>query len=145
MSEEEICFPPIQYSTFVNGDQLVFRGKTGEEFEASVKSFGEHGNAIMDAIAVVKQVVLAKGILTGDSQTGGKPTGATTTGTSKPARARDSAPPGDDSDIPSCKHGQRIDLRGGTKKDGTPYAGDFYCPLKTDNYKEKCPPIKEGQ
>ena len=147
-SSEENGFPPIQVSTFINGDQFVFRAYTGDKFDATLKSFAENSNSILDTLASVKQAVIAKGVFTGDSQSAGK--------ASAPAarsRAKDSAPPGDGDDfyekdgkrystVHSCKHGDLLDLRGGKKKDGTPYAASYYCALDTQNYKEKCPPIK---
>ena len=143
MSEEDICFPPIQVSTFIKGDQYVFRAKDGPDLEKTLVSAAESMNGALDALRDIKQAVLAKGVLTGDSQGGGKPAAAASTASSSggKARAKDTAPPGDDGN-PTCAHGPMLDLRGGKKKDGTPYAADFYCTYDGKDWKNKCSPVK---
>lgn len=96
MSEE--TFPKVQYSMFINGDQVVFRANDGEEFKTTVTSVAEHFGDSLDAINAVKQAALANGVFTGDSAKAGKPAG----GAPRGGRAADAPPPVADGETPVC-------------------------------------------
>lgn len=144
-------FPGVQVSTFIKGDQYVFRAADGETLFNQLKSVAENANDIMDAMASVKKAVLAKAVFTGDGDKngGGKPAaGAASTNTRgrTNARAKDQAPPRDDIEFYDgedgrkwatlqCEHGDMLDLR------GNGYKADLYCSLDTKDYKKKCRPV----
>lgn len=149
VDEDVSGFPPVQVSTFVKGDQFVFRGVSVEEVHQNVRDFGLKGNDFFEDLATFKQVALAKGVFTGHGSSAGredmKPAPRKTTG----SRAKDSAPPPDDvkfyedggekwatGEGIDCEHGPRKDLR------GNGYKADLYCSLNTQDFKKKCPPIK---
>lgn len=113
----------VQYSTFVNGDQVVIRADNGEELVEVSQSLADNMEAALKAINVFKQTVVADGVFTGDSSKKGER-----------ERVADSPPPGGDG-VPRCKHGPMDDLA------GRGYKKRWYCTLKTDNWKEKCKPL----
>lgn len=136
---------PITVTTEIKGDEFVFRGKTGEELQAAIKSTLETGNETLDLLAEFKQLVIAKGVFT--ASTNGSGTAKPAPAKKAAARAKDTAPPpegveffeGDDGKSYAtleCDHGPRLDLR------GKGYRADLYCTLDTKNFKDKCPPIK---
>lgn len=151
MSEESTeGFPPVQLSTFIKNDQFVFRAASGEELKDTLVGFAENTEDILGALNTVKDVVIAKSILTSsDTQSGGaKPTGNRPPAKKVAGRARDASPPktdrveffeGEDGKSYAtleCDHGPRLDLR------DQDFKYDLYCTLQTKNWKEKCPPIK---
>jgi hypothetical protein len=154
MSEETNAFPFLQIGTFVKGDQWVFRGDNAEDFAEDMKLANEHAETIVTALSGIKEVAVAKGIFTGDSNGGGsgsKPATRASGGAGK-ARATDKPPPrksstwesyeGDDGRqyvTIECDHGPMLDLR--KQYSGKQYKADFYCSLDTDNYKDKCKPV----
>lgn len=139
MSEEEFTvledsptgYPGVQVGTFILGDQFVFRAPDGESFKKVVVSVAENAEDIVNALSSIKQAAVAKGIFTGDSSSAAKSSGSKGSG----ERAKDSPPPSGGSEVPTCAHGPRVDLR------GRGYKKNWYCSLDTKNYKEKCPPI----
>lgn len=152
---EENDFPPIQVSTFVKGDQFVFRAASGEELAEKLQGFNAAGVAIMDALADVKQTILAKAVFTGESNGRGATAAASTpaaSGARPPAkkaagRAKDAAPPRGDIEFFTgedgrqyasleCKHGPMLDLRANN------YKKDLYCSLDTKDWKSKCEAVE---
>lgn len=144
MAEEAEGFPGVQISTFINKDQFVFRGNTGEEVASVLKSSAENIEDILTGLNSVKQAVVGKSIVTGEGANGG---GTKTTTRSRGGRAADNSPP-DDEEITyfeedgvayasvKCKHGHMLDLR------GRGYKSDLYCSLDTKDYKKKCRPVQ---
>lgn len=133
MSEEELeefaeeagvaTYNRVQLSTFVNGDQLVFRTDTNEELAELLEEGVASVEKVLENLNKFKQVVVAKGVMT--SEGGGK--------SSK--RSSDSPPPTDGDEVPHCKHGPMNDLS------GRGYKKRWYCTLKTDNWRDKCKPL----
>lgn len=119
----------VQYSTFVNGDQVVIRCDNGEELKEIAQSVADSAEDALKAINAFKQTFVANGVFTGDSSKKGA-----TLESGK--RAADSPPPVAATGVPTCEHGPMDDLR------GKGYKSDFYCTLKTNNWREKCKPIK---
>lgn len=138
---EENGFPGVQVSTFIKGDQFVFRGATGPELEALLKGVAESTNGIVDALVSVKQGVVAKNVFTGDSASAEARTPQTR---SSGGRAVDAAPPDGRTSFyekdgrkyasVSCDHGDMLDLR------GKGYKSDLYCTEK--NRDKQCKPVK---
>jgi len=139
-------FPGVQVSTFIKGDQFVFRGSSGPELEALLKGVAESTNGIVDALVSVKQAVVAKNVFTGDSSSGNEAGGARTPQTrSSGGRAKDAPPPdggtksyvGEDGRKyvnVQCSHGDMLDLR------GNGYRSDAYCTQKDRD--KQCKPVK---
>lgn len=151
MSEDENGFPGVQLSTFVKNDQLVFRAPTGEALKDLLVGVAENGESILEALNSVKQVVIAKGVITSSqSQAGDKPStpAKSTPRKATGGRAKDAPPPstdgveffeGDDGKSYAtleCDHGPMRDLR----SEG--YKADLYCTLDTKDWKAKCKPVK---
>jgi len=107
----DAAFPPVQLSTFVNGDQLVFRANSGEELAEIIKSVTEKTDEILDGLNATKKAFIAEGVFTGDSS-------------KKRAsdRKADTPPPIADVEVPTCKHGPMLDLA------GKGYKKRWYCP-----------------
>ncbi len=122
-AEPNSTFPPVQFSTFVNGDQYVFRADSTEELANQAEEAAEHMERAQKAITAWKQIVVAKGVFTGDSSR----KGAT-------ERAADTPPPAAGEEAPRCKHGPMKDLA------GKGYKKRWYCTLETDNWRDKCKP-----
>lgn len=124
---EPMSYNRIQHSFAANGDHVVIRGDTGEEVAAAFKSYAENAEAILYGANAAKQAMVASGVFTGDSLA-----------KAKAERKADSPPPSSSSGepAPTCKHGPMDDLR------GRGYKSDFYCTLKTENWKDKCKPVK---
>lgn len=123
----------VQFSTFCGGDQFVIRCESGEELAEIAQGLADHMEAALKGINSFKQTVVANGVFTGDSSrrsSGGR------TSSDSGRRAADTPPPSGNGSIPHCKHGPMEDLR------GKGYKSDFYCTLKTDNWREKCKPVK---
>jgi hypothetical protein len=150
MSEDENGFPGVQLSTFVKNDQLVFRAPSGEALKDLLVGVAENGDTILDALNSVKQVVIAKGVLTSADNQAGKPAAKATGTAAKPkkstGRAADKAPPSGDIEFfegedgrqyasLECDHGPMVDLR------GQGFKSDLYCTLDTKDWKQKCKPV----
>lgn len=148
MSDETEGFPGLQVSTFVKGDQLVFRANTGADLAELLKGAAENIDDIINNLVNVKQGVIAKNVFTGESNGSGKASssGTATKSTGRKAtgaKAADTPPPSDvtyweeDGEKWSsveCKHGYMKDLR------DRGYKSDLYC--AASNRKEQCPPVK---
>ena len=150
MSEEDNGFPGVQLSTFVKNDQLVFRAPTGEALKDLLVGVAENGDTILDALNSVKQVVIAKGVLTSADNQAGAAKPAASTAASRPkkstGRAADKAPPKGDVEFfegedgkqyasVECEHGPMLDLR------SQGFKSDLYCTLDTKDWKQKCKPV----
>lgn len=96
MSEEGNGYPKVQLSTFIHGDQFVFRGENGEQLQETVKSVAKTGEETVKALTAFKHVAVANGVFTGDS----KNKGVAKEESVPRERAADSPPPGDDT--PRC-------------------------------------------
>lgn len=118
MSEETNGYPKVQLSTFITGDQFVFRANTGEELKETVESVAGAADGTITALNALKQVGVANGIMTGDSQKRGAAPAAT--GDRKPS----SPPPSSGGDVPQCLHGDMLDLA------DKGYKKRWYCPKK---------------
>lgn len=156
MSDPDNDFPGVQVSTFVLNDQFVFRAPTGPALKELLRSVAAEMNDSADALNDIKQAYIAKGVLTAaDSKAGGGNGAAATKPAPRKAagaRAKDAPPPGASDDgffiaddgksysVRECDHGPMLDLRGGKKKDGTPYGADLYC--TSSDFKAKCKPVK---
>jgi len=137
-------FPGVQVSTFIRGDQFVFRGEDGTELAAVLKSFEENADDIMTSLGNSKQAVVAKAIFTGESDSSKSGSAAKGNG-----RSRDKAPPKDDVEFYEnedgvavasieCKHGPMLDLRDRN------YKADLYCSgnFPKSEWKKKCEAVK---
>ena len=118
---EENGFPRIQRSFFVNGDHVVFRGNTADEFVEAIEGVAEHAERIEKGVNAVKQVAVASGVFTGDSANGGSRSGGNAT------RAKD-APPPSANGAPLCdKHNEPMKDLGDRG-----YRHRWYCPRPRD-------------
>ncbi len=106
----------VQLSTFISGDQFVFRADDGPGLEETVKSVAGSADGTIEALNALKQAGVANGIMTGDSSK----KGATPSSDRKP----DQAPPSGNSEAPTCLHGPMTDL---SHKN---YKKRWYCPEK---------------
>ncbi len=120
MSED---YPKVQVSSFITGDQWVFRGEDGESLKKTVESVAENADDTIKALNGIKQVGVASGIFTGDSSKGGNRQGGG-------ERKQDAPPPS--GDTPTCSHGPMKDLS------GRGYKNRWYCQAK--NRDEQCKP-----
>lgn len=123
MTDENVSesqFNRIQYSFFVNGDQMVFRTDNGDELRWATESVAENMEAVQKAISSIKKTVVATGVFTGDSQKKGAS-----------ERATDSPPPASNDGTPLCdKHGEPMkDLS------GRGYRRRWYCPKSREEAK----------
>lgn len=132
-------YPGVQVGTFIKGDQWVFRAASGDDFKAVVTSVAKNADEIVTALGTIKQVAVAKGVFSGDSDRG---SGGKTT-----SRSKDGPPPDDDISFykdsdgvkvasVECSHGPMLDLR------DKGYKADLYCSLDTKDWKKKCKPVK---
>ncbi len=153
LSDEDNGFPGVQLSTFVKNDQLVFRAPDGEALKTLLQSVATNGNDILDALLEVKQVVIAKNVITSSESQGGAKANGAAAGAAKPAarkatgaRAKDAPPPSGDVTFfegedgknyasIECSHGPMLDLR------GSGFKSDLYCTLDTKDWKAKCKPV----
>lgn len=146
MSEDE--FPGAQVSTFIKGDQFVFRGNTGDELAAVIRSAAEAAEEVLVGLNSLKQAVIAKGVFTGDGEAASPGRGGTTPRKSTGTRKSDAPPPDDVGEVTffkgedgesyasiECKHGPMKDLR------NSDYKADLYCTLDTKDWKKKCKPV----
>lgn len=65
---EESGYPRVQLSTFITGDQFVFRAESGDQLKEAVESVAAAGDDTIKALNALKQLGVANGIMTGDSQ-----------------------------------------------------------------------------
>lgn len=111
----------VQLGTFISGDQYVFRTNDGTELKEVLEGVAENADGIVTALNALKQVGVANGIMTGDSQKKGA---APTTRSPSNGRAADMAPPSNNGDVPQCLHGDMLDLA------DKGYKKRWYCPKK---------------
>lgn len=136
-------FPGLQVGTFIKGDHFVIRASSAEEFDELLKGYAEKIESILESLNSVKQAVVAKGILSGDSAAGGKTPAKATGRKVAGKKAADAPPPGDiefyvgddgrNYASVECKHGPMLDFR------DRDYQKDLYC---TAPRKEQCPAVK---
>lgn len=124
----------VKWDFNVKGESVQLSGSADEVVEAALK-LASRADEFTEAVTGIKQAVLANGVFTGVDPALNVPASVPNTGSS----FVESGPPGDD--VPSCKHGKMTDLRGQTNAKGEPYKNNFYCTLKTDNYRDKCKPV----
>lgn len=123
----------VQITTYLNGDNVTFRTTSGEDLADTLEGVADNSERIFKALGDFKQVGIAKGVFTGDSnqKTGGG------SGTTPKARSKDAPPPAATTDgAPECEHGPMKDLRANN------YKYDFYCPSDEKDWKKRCRPVK---
>lgn len=98
MSEER-GYPGVQLGTFITGDQFVFRAETGDELKEILTGVAENADDTIKALNALKQAGVANGIMTGNSQQGGKAP-VTKASDSGGERKPDSPPP--TGEAPTC-------------------------------------------
>jgi hypothetical protein len=99
-----------QVSTFISGDQWVFRADDGTELKDAIESVAKEADGVVGALNTLKQVGVAKGIFTGDSAKKGD--------AAPKERSKDLPPPGpsaSNEDVPTCPHGPMLDARAAGK------------------------------
>ena len=97
MSDEN-GYPNVQLSTFITGDQFVFRATSGVELKDTLEGVAEHADAAITALNAIKQAGVANGVFTGDSSKGK----ATQNGSAPADRKPDAPPPGGDTPVCGC-------------------------------------------
>lgn len=118
-------FPAVQLSSFISGDQWVFRADSGDDLKGVLESVAGSADASISALNALKQVGIANGVFSGDSTKGSGGGG------SKPAeRKSDSGPPSSSGGGEVCQHGPMKDFS------GRGYKNRWYCPAK--NRDEQC-------